>query len=455
MSKLTIEDIHQSNSPQGVAELLQKLGYPVALRQVDLLDLELPERHTSQIEAVYFLSEYQQGTQSFQILLFQQRRDYYKFSVSADWLRAIANNLLNRPVHYLLLVTRDYRQLFLCSPSKRLDHNFNLALSWESCYVDRVEPSSRDRHCLEKLKFQHTAPRSLQIAHAAALKAADNPKAESPKVTLDSVRSYLNEIGRIPLLSVQAEIEIARQLNPADITARNRLVTGNMRLVVSIAKRYQGRGLELLDLIQSGNVGLIQAAEKFDPERGFRFSTYATWWIRQGITRSIASESRTIRLPVHLSERLSEVKRVAKELTRELHRTPNHFEIADRLAIDVTKLQYFLQLFKPTCSLDLNVGSDRDTALLDLLSSPNLSNFDVIEQESIAAEVVIVLETLTPRETEVLKLRYGFDDGEAKTLAEIGRNYGLSRERVRQIEDAALKKLNNPKRRKTLQDLLF
>jgi RNA polymerase sigma factor (sigma-70 family) len=455
MSKLTIEDIHQSNSPQGVAELLQKLGYPVALRQVDLLDLELPERHTSQIEAVYFLSEYQQGTQSFQILLFQQRRDYHKFSVSADWLRAIANNLLNRPAHYLFIVARDYRQLFLCSPSKRLDDNFNLALSWESCYVDRVEPSSRDRHCLEKLKFQHTAPRLLQVAHAAALKAAENPEASSPKVPVDSVRAYLNEIGRIPMLTAQEEIEIARQLDPADVAARNRLVAANMRLVVLIAKRYQGRGLELLDLIQSGNLGLIRAAEKFDSERGFRFSTYATWWIRQGITRAIADESRTIRLPVHLNDKLSEVKQVAKELTQELHRTPTHPEIADRLAIDVTKLQYFLQLFKPTCSLDLSVGSDLATALLDLLSSPNLSNFDAIEQESIAAEIAIVLETLTPREAEVLKWRYGFDDNGAKSLAEIGQNYGLSRERIRQIEDGALKKLNNPKRRKTLQDLLF
>jgi RNA polymerase sigma factor (sigma-70 family) len=455
MSKLTIEDIHQSNSPQGVAELLQKLGYPVALCQVDLLDLELPERHTSQIEAVYFLSEYQQGIQSFQILLFQQRRDYNKFTVSADWLRAIANNLLNRPVHYLFIVAKDYRQLFLCSPSKRLDHNFNLALNWESYYIDRVEPSSRDRHCLEKLKFQHTAPRSLQISHAAALKAADNPKAELPKVTLNSVQSYLNEIGRIPLLTAQEEIEIARQLDPANVAARNRLVAANVRLVVSIAKRYQGRGLELLDLIQSGNLGLIRAAEKFDSKRGFRFSTYATWWIRQGITRSIAAESRTIRLPVHLNDKLSEVKQVAKELTQELHRTPTHPEIADRLAIDVTKLQYFLQLFKPTCSLDLSVGSDLDTALLDLLSSPNLSNFDAIEQESIAAEIAIVLETLTPREAEVLKWRYGFDDDGAKSLAEIGQNYGLSRERIRQIEDGALKKLNNPKRRKTLQDLLF
>jgi RNA polymerase sigma factor (sigma-70 family) len=455
MSKLTIEDIQQSDSPQGVAELLRKLGYPVALRQVDLFDLELPERHTSQIEAVYLLSEYQQGTQSFQILLFQQRRDYRAFSVSADWLRAIANNLLDRPVHYLLLVTKDYRQLFLCSPSKRLNDKFNLALSWESYYIDRAEPSSRDRHCLEKLKFQHTAPRSLQIAHAAALKAADNTKAELPKVTLDSVRSYLNEIGRIPLLSAQSEIEIARQLNPADVAARNQLVTGSMRLVVSIAKRYQGQGLELLDLIQAGNLGLIQAAEKFDAERGFRFSTYATWWIRQGITRSIACESRTIRLPVHLSEKLSEVKRVTRELTRELYRTPTHSEIATRLAIDVTKLQYLLQLFKPISSLDLNVGDDRDTALLDLLSSPDLSDFDAIEQESIAAEIEVVLQTLKSREAEILKMRYGFDDGEAKTLAEIARNYGLSRERVRQIEDRAMKKINNPKRRKTLQDLLF
>lgn len=454
MSKLTIEDIQDSDSPQGVAALFEKLGYPANLRQIDLLDLELPERHTSQIETVYFLSEYRQGNQSFQILLFQQRQDYQKFTVAGDWLRAISNNLLNRPAHYLIIVTKDYRQLFLCSPSKWLDDNYNLVLSWESHQIDRLEPSSRDRHCLEQLKFQHTAPRLLQIAHANALKATDNSK-ESPKVTLDSVGSYLHEIGRIPLLNAQEEIEIARQLDPADVAARNRLVAANMRLVVSIAKRYKGRGLEFLDLIQAGNLGLIRAAEKFDPERGFRFSTYATWWIRQGITRSIADNSRTIRLPVHMNEKLSEVKRTAKELTQELSRTPTLGEIADRLEIDSTKLQDFLRLFKLTFSLDLKMGSDRDTALIDLLLLPDLSNFDAVEQESIAAEIAIVLKTLTPRESEVLKWRYGFDDDEAKSLAEIGQSYGLSRERIRQIEDGALKKLRNPRLRKNLQDLLF
>ena len=393
---LTIEDIQKSNSPQGVAELLQKLGYPIALRQVDLFDLELPERHTSQIEAVYFLSEYQQGIKSFQILLFQQRRDYSKFSVSADWLRAIANNLLNRPVHYLLLVAKDYRQLFLCSPTKWLDKNLNFALSWESYYINRVEPSSRDRHCLEKLRFQHTAPRSLQIAHAAALKTVDNSKTESQKVPLDSVRPYLNEIGRIPLLTAQEEIEIARQLDPADVAARNRLVTANLRLVVSIAKRYQGRGLELLDLIQSGNLGLIRAAEKFDSKRGFRFSTYATWWIRQGITRAIADESRTIRLPVHLSDKLCKVKGVVRVLTQELNRTPTHCEIADRLEIDIADVKTLLQRFRPIVSLDLKVGDAEDTTLLNLYQSPYLYDSDLLERESILTAISVVLETLTP-----------------------------------------------------------
>jgi RNA polymerase primary sigma factor len=456
VSRLTIEDVRSSDSPQGIVELFQKLGYLAMVQQIDVRDLELPDRCTSQIEAVYLIAEHRQGIQSLQILLFQLKPDKYRaLSVAKDWLRAIANSLLKRPSHYLLLVTQDYRQLCLCSPSKRLDSQLNLVLDLESCYINRSNPSHQDRHWLEKLRLYQATPQSLQTNQANVLKVAATIQKSNPeKSNEDSIGLYLIEIGRIPLLKAGEEIELARQAVHS-VKSRNRLIAANLRLVVSIAKRYQGRGLDLMDLVQEGNLGLIQAAKKFDPEKGCRFSTYAGWWIRQGVTRGIANRSRLIRLPVHVHEKLSNVKRAVAELSKELHRIPTDCEIADRLEMDSSQLQNLLKWARSIVSLDLFVGADKDTHLIDFLLSPDTLTMDKIEQDTIKEATLEALRALNFREEELLRFRYGFDDDEAKTLEAIGKIYGVTRERVRQIEIKAMKKLNAPQQRKNLQGLLF
>jgi RNA polymerase primary sigma factor len=262
----------------------------------------------------------------------------------------------------------------------------------------------------------------------------------------DFIGIYRQEIGRIPLLTAQEELKLTR-LAPSDIAIRNRLVTANARLVISIARRYQGMGVELLDLIQAGNLGLIKAVEKFDPAKGYRFSTYAVWWIRDGITRAIANESRTIRLPVNVLKKISQLKRAAKELETELNRKPTPHEIADRLAIDLEELQDLLKLCKPITSL--NVSDDRD-----LLSSTERSNLDRLEQESVAASVAVIFKQLTVREVNILQLRHGFED-EDKNFAEIGRILGLSRNRIGKIYWESISKLKKSNSSRQLEDLLF
>jgi RNA polymerase primary sigma factor len=262
----------------------------------------------------------------------------------------------------------------------------------------------------------------------------------------DFIGIYRQEIGRIPLLTAQEELKLAR-LAPSDIAIRNRLVAANARLVISIAKRYQGMGVELLDLIQAGNLGLIKAVEKFDPAKGYRFSTYAVWWIRDEITRSIANESRTIRLPVNVLKKISQLKRAAKELETELNRKPTPYEIADRLLIDLEELEDLLKLCKPITSL--NVSDDRD-----LLSSTERSNLDRLEQESVAASVAVIFKQLTVREVNILQLRHGFED-EDKNFAEIGRILGLSRNRIGKIYWESISKLKKSNSSRQLEDLLF
>lgn len=464
MSGLTIDDIKEIDSPEAIAALFQKLGYRAVSQQLELQDLELSQRSASQIKAVYLIAEHHQGGYSLQILLFEieSRQDGMD---GKQWLKSIVNSLLNRADSYLLIVTSNYKQLLLCSPSKRLDERLNLVVDWESCILDRTQASHRERNWLEKLRLQTTSPQSLQIAQASSLKIAANIQKSDPKESIDgvedSVRLYLREIGRISLLSAAEEFELARAAIPQsggfandNIKARNRLVTANLRLVISIAKRYQGRGLDLMDLIQEGNLGLIQATKKFDPDRGFKFSTYASWWIRQGITRGIAERSRLIRLPVHIYEKLSEVRKTNRQLTQELHRDPANQEVADRLEIESIKLKKLLEIQRPIGSLNLYVSEDRDTSLLDLLSSPEPLAISELELEDLKVEVETILKSLNLRHQECLRLRYGFDDNEPKTLEVVGQMMGVTRERVRQIEYKAIQKLNSSRYRKNFLALL-
>jgi len=271
----------------------------------------------------------------------------------------------------------------------------------------------------------------------------------------DPVRMYLKEIGKVPLLSAEEEIELAKQMEVGDEEAKKRLCEANLRLVVSIAKRYVGRGMLFLDLIQEGNLGLIKAVDKFDWRKGYKFSTYATWWIRQAITRSIADQARTIRIPVHMVETINKLIRISRQLLQEYGREPTPEEIAAEMDISEEKVREILKIAQEPVSLETPIGEEEDSHLGDFIPDDDVpAPAEAAAFSMLKEQLVEVLDTLTDREQKVLKLRFGLDDGRARTLEEVGRRFDVTRERIRQIEAKALRKLRHPSRSKKLKDYL-
>ena len=271
----------------------------------------------------------------------------------------------------------------------------------------------------------------------------------------DPVRMYLKEIGKVPLLSAEEEIELAKRMEEGDEAAKKRLAEANLRLVVSIAKRYVGRGMLFLDLIQEGNLGLIKAVEKFDYRKGYKFSTYATWWIRQAITRAIADQARTIRIPVHMVETINKLIRVSRQLLQELGREPQPEEIAEKMDMSVDRVREILKISQEPVSLETPIGEDEDSHLGDFIQDDNVPvPADAAAFTLLKEQLVEVLNTLTDREQKVLRLRFGLDDGRARTLEEVGKEFNVTRERIRQIEAKALRKLRHPSRSRKLKDYL-
>ena len=271
----------------------------------------------------------------------------------------------------------------------------------------------------------------------------------------DPVRMYLKEIGKVPLLSAEEEIELAKRMELGDQDAKKRLAEANLRLVVSIAKRYVGRGMLFLDLIQEGNLGLIKAVEKFDYRKGYKFSTYATWWIRQAITRAIADQARTIRIPVHMVETINKLIRVSRQLLQELGREPTPEEIAEQMNMPVERVREILKISQEPVSLETPIGEEEDSHLGDFIQDDNVPvPADAAAFTLLKEQLVEVLGTLTEREQKVLRLRFGLDDGRARTLEEVGKEFNVTRERIRQIEAKALRKLRHPSRSRKLKDYL-
>jgi RNA polymerase primary sigma factor len=272
----------------------------------------------------------------------------------------------------------------------------------------------------------------------------------------DSVRLYLREIGKIPLLSAEEELTLAKRVVAGDKKAKDEMAEANMRLVVSIAKRYVGRGLDLLDLIQEGNTGLLRAVEKFDPDKGFKFSTYATWWIRQAITRAIADQARTIRIPVHMVETINKLLRTQRRLTQELNREPTNEEIANEMEIDVDKVEHIMKIKQDISSLDASIRDDEeDSVLADFIEDEDtVSPEESATGQLLKEQVKDMLSALTEREQKILKLRFGLEDGKSHTLEEVGQEFSVTRERIRQIEAKALAKLRKHRDAKKLHDYI-
>ncbi|NLV89325.1 MAG: RNA polymerase sigma factor RpoD [Tissierellia bacterium] len=271
----------------------------------------------------------------------------------------------------------------------------------------------------------------------------------------DPVRMYLKEIGKIPLLTGEEEVELAKRMQEGDEIAKKKLAEANLRLVVSIAKRYVGRGMLFLDLIQEGNLGLMKAVEKFDYRKGFKFSTYATWWIRQAITRAIADQARTIRIPVHMVETINKLVRIQRQLVQELGRDPSPEEIGKEMGMEVEKVRVIMKIAQEPVSLETPIGEEEDSHLGDFIPDEEvLAPAEAATFTMLREQLIDVLETLTPREQKVLRLRFGLDDGRARTLEEVGKEFEVTRERIRQIEAKALRKLRHPSRSKKLKDFL-
>jgi RNA polymerase primary sigma factor len=315
--------------------------------------------------------------------------------------------------------------------------------------------------------YEHFVGLGIDIVadgEAQEVKAADTNHSDGTGVDLsvpdgiaidDPVRMYLKEIGRIPLLNADEEIMYAKLIEQGDEEAKRRLAEANLRLVVSIAKRYVGRGMLFLDLIQEGNLGLIKAVEKFDYRKGYKFSTYATWWIRQAITRAIADQARTIRIPVHMVETINKLVRVSRQLLQELGRDPIPEEIASEMDIPVERVREIMKIAQEPVSLETPIGEEEDSHLGDFIEDEDaLAPAEAASFILLKEQLEEVLETLTPREKEVLRLRFGLDDGKARTLEEVGQRFNVTRERIRQIEAKALRKLRHPSRSKKLKDYL-
>ncbi len=316
-----------------------------------------------------------------------------------------------------------------------------------------LEPAEVEQiyEALEKLGIEYSLGKA-----PGDLEQMQDDKALLEGVSLDDpVRMYLKEIGKVPLLSADEEIVYARKMEEGDQNARRKLAEANLRLVVSIAKRYVGRGMLFLDLIQEGNLGLIKAVEKFDYRKGYKFSTYATWWIRQAITRAIADQARTIRIPVHMVETINKLIRVSRQLLQEHGRDPQPDEIAKEMGVSEDKVREIMKIAQEPVSLETPIGEEEDSHLGDFIPDDDVpAPAEVAAYTMLKEQLTDVLDTLTPREEKVLRLRFGLDDGRARTLEEVGREFQVTRERIRQIEAKALRKLRHPSRSKKLKDFL-
>jgi len=449
MPELDTDDIKKADNPDRIAALFQKLGYNAAAELLNAEELELPERSKRSVKDVYLIAD--KGGGGLQVLLFQLRSSEWSSDSEAKMrMKAIALSICQRPSKFLLLGTKDYKQLILVNADQSMDDEYNLQTKIRSWLVDISNPTYYDRHRLEAIAARTSDPQKLYKIQCEAFEFLED-KSSKQVDPQDSIGIYLQEMGRRPLLRADEEIELARQTGRK---AKNKMVESNLRLVVSIAKRYKHRGVEFQDLIQEGNIGLIRAVEKFDPEKGYRFSTYAYWWIRQAITRAIANQSRLIRLPIHVTAKLNKIKKTQRQLSQQLGRTATDAEVGSELELTSTQVQDYLKSGDRIISLDLSVLDDQQTSLAEVLADKSFSLEEDLVQSCLREDLQQLMTThLTDRQRMVLSCRFGLEDKQVLSLSQVGEILNLSRERVRQIEVKSLQKLR--RHRELFKDYIY
>lgn len=493
---LQLDDLSKANNAENIAELFRQLGYESNCQSLNIDDFNFSVVTAKAITKVYFIAN--QVNADLQILLFELHPDQWlSNSKMIARMHAIANNIcLLRTTSFLLLATKNYKQLLLVSPIRSFNNDLEVQIKLRQFEINLENPSFSDLHLLETISAQNLDCKQLyEIQHQAITFAQSSRK--QTQSNEDSVSSYLKTIARFKLLTAEKEVCLAREfaqgkeiiegrkiisdslgkeaqdlelantlgLNmskfygqiTSSYSAKNRMIESNLKLVVSIAKKYQGRGLDFLDLIQEGNLGLIRAVEKFDPTLGYKFSTYATWWIRQAITRAIADQSRTIRLPVHFLEKISEIRKTTKLLSQEMRRKPTEEEIAACVEITIDKLRFIAKSTQLPISLETPINEEENSCLGDFIETDSETPEDEVSKNLLHEDLENILSTLSPREGDVLRLRYGLDDGTDRTLEEIGKIFHVTRERIRQIEAKAIRKLQHHKnkRRNNLKEYWY
>lgn len=476
------EDLENINSPESISTLFHKLGYNACCEPVDIEDLQLSQPNTEVVDKVYLIAN--QGESDLQVFLFQLNPACWASETNAiSRMKSIAKSLCKRPTFFLIVGMVNHRKLLLVSPVKSFNAQMELEIGTRQILIDLKSASLYDLQLLQRIAANKLEPKSLyQTQHKVLLDAQRiGIKAEEKKsrINKDAIRDYLVVIGRTKLLKQEDEIILSRKIirlneleesytilgelinrvpkdsewsdiNNLSISrlydelsvgyaAKNKLVESNLRLVVSIAKRYQDRGLDLLDLIQEGSLGLITAANKFDPTRGNRFSTYASWWIKQAITRGIYNSSRIIRIPVHFWSRLHQIKQAQRELLKQGLSYPTIKDVANYLKKPVEEILSAIQAFSNPISWNALIGDSEDMTLEETIPSQESIETELINSMSVEQ----LLAHLKPREADILKQRHGIEDGNCKSLQEIGYQYNLTRERVRQIEYKAIQKARN------------
>jgi RNA polymerase primary sigma factor len=455
---LMIEDLKAVNSPQSLVHILSKIGYSAKVEPLSVSDLMLTSSLTETIHSAYLLANHTFKEQQFQIIFLKFHRNSKETKQNIrSKIDKISRNLVKRPSCFLVMATSNYKQIFFSSPKKSLDSQSSSVVNVETCCLAFNKPSYQDRNWLQQLGLKSdNSANGLVVRHQSIIQnICRSQKSSLESIKRDAIGQYLHEIGQTPLLKPSDSIELARSIESFQgietkdysskiVENRNKFVKANLRLVIPIAKKYQGRGLDLLDLIQEGNIGLIKAAEKFDVTKGCRFSTYATWWIKQAITRAIQDKSRLIRLPVHLHEKKFKIDKAIAAYKQEHNLSfidrKNISYVQDYDVVNIEKHQKIKIWFAPISSLDAVVCGTEDGILLDILDDNR--NFEENIELSLIREVLErSFLNLTERQSEVLRLRYGFQDGIGQKLQAIGDLCGLTRERVRKIEFQALARL--------------